>query len=61
MNKLILLFTLLAFMGCKEAQSQKVINWDDIKEVDGIWYLKHDASLLTGMVKELDENGAAIA
>ena len=53
MKKLILLFTVLAFIGCKD----EVINYDDITVVDGIAYLKSDMSILNGIVKRWHDNG----
>jgi antitoxin component YwqK of YwqJK toxin-antitoxin module len=47
MKKLILLFTVLAFIGCKEV----IIDKDDTTVVDGVLFLKHDMSLATGKVK----------
>ena len=61
MKKLILLFTVLAFIGCKEEPKEKVIiDKKDITFVDYVAYLKHDMSLVTGTVKEWHENGQLV-
>ncbi len=61
MKKLTLLFTLLAFIGCKEGVKTQVkeviIDFDDITIVDGIAHLKHDMSIVNGIVKRWHENG----
>ena len=52
MKKLLLIFTFLAFIGCKE-----VIDFDDITEVDYIFYIKDDMSLATGTIQSWWDNG----
>ena len=59
MKKLILLFTVLAFIGCKK-EPEVIIDNKDITYVDDIAYLKHDMSLVTGTVKEWHENGQLV-
>ena len=53
MKKFILLFTVLAFIGCKAV----IINESDTTYAEGITYLKQDMSLVNGIVKDYFENG----
>ena len=59
MKKLILLFTVLVFIGCKK-EPEVIIDKKDITFVDYVAYLKHDMSLVTGTVKEWHENGQLV-
>ncbi|MDU8884552.1 hypothetical protein RXV94_00165 [Yeosuana sp. MJ-SS3] len=55
MKKLLILLFLIPVIAF--GQKEKIINGNDVTEIDGLYYFKANKELVSGLVKEWYENG----